>query len=352
MLAVEATSDPQTVLQLAPELSDHRIPANIVLPLLHKQIERFVARPETSDGLHPSFNHRNRWYILFTEDDRPEPHRRLDLLVAVTSNRVGEYPLFIFCPHDRPTVTERFLEPRIRCLVEAMYSDPFLGRRRVFAVFARADLAMAFATCWSAKSNIALVAKPYYSAVLATITRSSINVAARPQLPDNTGYLCRAAELNDITETAGFCKAFADDSIIYPVTDDAARAEAEGYIRDRSLYVCEVETNGVRRIASIVAVTRNAHPYAFVTKVFTAPEFRCKGIAQCLVRWTCDYYFTTLGYEYISLYVDLENIPAAKAYKNVGFHPIHLSASKSTDDVMEQWTEIGFDMAETDLGFW
>jgi predicted GNAT family acetyltransferase len=222
----------------------------------------------------------------------------------------------------------------------------------VFAVFARADLAKAFATSWSEKSNIALIADPYYAAVLATATCSSVNLATQPLPSDDASYLCRAAELKDIVETAEFCKVFADDSIIYLMSIDAARAEAEGYIRDSSLYVCEIETGGVRRIASVVAVTRNAHPYAFVTKVFTAPGFRGKGIAQRLVRWTCDHYLTTLGYEYVSLYVDLANIPAAKTYKNVGFHPIHLSANESADDITEEWIEIGFDTAKTDLGFW
>jgi len=356
MITTEATSDPRTVLELAPELLDHRIPANVVLPLLRKQVERLVTRPDSSDVSRPLPTHTStiRWYLLFTQENPFANRRRLDLLAAVTSNRMGEYPLFIFCPHDELAVTDQFLEPRIRRLVEAMYSDSLLGRRRVFAVFARADVARAFATSWSTKSGIAIVTKPYYSAVLATATRSSINVAVRPRQSDDIGYLCRAAELTDIAETAEFCKAFANDSIIYSMTSDAARVEAEGYIRDRSLYVCEVETDGVRRIASIVAVTRNAHPYAFMTKVFTAPEFRGKGIAQRLVRWTCDHYFTALGYEYVSLYVDLANIPAAKAYKNVGFYPIRLSANENDSgaDMMEEWVEIGFDMAETDLGFW
>lgn len=352
MFTVEATSDPQTVLELAPELADHPIPVNVILPLLHKQAGRPMANPDKPQVPSPPPGNKNRWYLLFTEGSTPAGHRRLDLLVAVTSNTVGAYPLFIFCPHDRPTVTEQFLVPRMRYLVEAMHSDPMLSRRRVFAVFARADLAGVFTTSWSTKSNIASIAKPYYAAVLATATRSSINLTARPLRVGDASYLCRAAELRDIMETAEFCKAFADHSIIYTMSIDAARAEAEGYIRGRSLYVCEIETGGVRRIASIVAVTRNAYPYAFVTKVFTAPEFRGKGIAQRLVRWTCDHYLTTLGYEYVSLYVDPANIPAAKAYKNVGFHPIHLSADERQDDETEEWIEIGFDAAKTDLGFW
>jgi len=356
MITTEATSDPRTVLELAPELLDHRIPANVVLPLLRKQVERLVTQPDSSDVSRPPPTHTSttRWYLLFTQENSPANHRRLDLLAAVTSNRIGEYPLFIFCPHDELAVTYQFLEPRIRRLVEAMYSDSLLSRRRVFAVFARADLARAFATSWSTRSGIATVAKPYYSAVLATASRSSIDVAARPCQSDDISSLCRAAELTDIAEAAEFCKAFADDSIIYSMTSDAARIEAEGYIRDRSLYVCEIETGGVRRIASIVAVTRNAHPYAFVTKVFTAPEYRGKGIVQRLVRWTCDHYFTALGYEYVSLYVDLANIPAARAYKNVGFYPIRLSTNDddSGADVMEEWLEIGFDVAETDIGSW
>ncbi|KAF9515996.1 hypothetical protein BS47DRAFT_710689 [Hydnum rufescens UP504] len=269
------------LLDAVPELVHDPIQANTILPYALKrkaQEESGLASSAYSsfpDGVPPL------WVVLWTErhgTQRP----MLDLVVAITNSNISTLPLFIFTPHQAALTTPDFLFPRIARLVDVLKT--VIDASRVFAVFAPVQITRLFANLWSWKTGIAAVDTPYYRAVLATVTLDSLaSSLADPQSFRRN----RLAQMADLEEVAPQFKAFADDSVIYPMTLDQAREEACEYIRERKLWLCEAEPggDGVRTIVSIVAATRNSGTHAFITKVFTPRQFRQQGHAKHLVAW-------------------------------------------------------------------
>ena len=69
--------------------------------------------------------------------------------------------------------------------------------------------------------------------------------------------------------------------------DEGALKEATELIENNMLWVHEVQSNGHRDIASVVATTRQSARVTAITKVYTNPKYRSKGCAERLVRRVC-----------------------------------------------------------------
>ena len=334
-----------SLLDAVPELFHNPIQANIILPyaLKRKAWEESGFTSFASSDL--DRNMPPIWVALWSGRSGTQPSV-LDFVVSITNSNISTLPLFIFTPHSAEVTTPEFLFPRLERLVGAL--TEVIPITRVFAVFAPIQVTRLFAHLWTWRTGVASVATPYYRADLATVTFDSLVTSLADHQPHRRSRLAR---MSDIEEIALQFKEFADDSIYYPMTLDQAREEAREYIRERKLWVCEAELaggNGVRAIVSIVAVTRNSGTHAFITKVFTPPQFRRQGHAKHLVAWVSKRLLVQHGYSTVSLYVDEENKGAAATYSKVGYTGI----GGHQPQAVEEWEEIGFDPQRTQKGHW
>ncbi|KII91848.1 hypothetical protein PLICRDRAFT_38708 [Plicaturopsis crispa FD-325 SS-3] len=282
---------------------------------------------------------RDVWITCVNNQTSPP---QLKYVLSCTEGPLGAYPVFIFT-----TMSPAQLKPRDTTQAVAELAQTLLTAvhpARVFAVFAPSVITQLFAHSWSHITKIRnLISQPYYSARFTYCTAATLTYQHSPAGPE-----LRLAQSSDISEAAELCFGFAADSQPYILTRDAAVAEATYLVRSGYLYVCRVHPRAP--IACIVAVTRETQEVAAITKVYTHPNWRQRGLAGRLVGFVCAHLLHTKRKQSVVLYVAHDNAAAAKVYRRIGF--AGLANGDEQGNGVSDWLEVGFDRTVVTLGHW
>ncbi|KAF7295957.1 N-acetyltransferase domain-containing protein [Mycena kentingensis (nom. inval.)] len=306
--------------------------SNIVLPIAQKQLARKDAFL------------RDQVYIAAFSLGA------VDLILSATDGDNGKYPIFIYTPPHPQSRNATWLAPRLELLAHALYAA--VSTRRVYSVFAPDIVASTFVRIWTRMTGIHPEPTPYYHAMISYCTRQSL-VNPQRQLTLLPGFVLdiRPAAERDLDAVAQLCHEFAADSEPFVLTPARARAEAQGLIRQRQVWVHTMrrtdEPYEREEVACICAFTRNSESVAAITKVYTPKEWRRRGCAERLVRRVVKHLLATKAS--VALYVGHDN-PARWVYHKVGF--LGLAHDEASYEGVESWIEIGLDRSKVDLGHW
>ncbi|EPQ60255.1 hypothetical protein GLOTRDRAFT_102066 [Gloeophyllum trabeum ATCC 11539] len=246
------------------------------------------------------------WLTLWSSPSPSGPHS-LDLVLSCLNWRLGDYPIFLWSPHQ--FTSSASLVPRVARLAEHLVAC--VPPERVFSVFGMTPLVKTFARYWTELTGFRPEPEPFYAAFLTYCTAETLR-SSDNALP--SGHRLRDASMTDLESVAQLCKEFADDSVYFPLTIDAARVEAEELIRKRQIWVYDADGE----ITTICAVTRNSVNVSAITKVYTLVPWRKKGCAQHLVRYVTSKLLFEYHKESVVLYVGHTN-NAQYVYAKVGF---------------------------------
>lgn len=169
----------------------------------------------------------------------------------------------------------------MRLLVDAV-NDAGVPGSRIFGVIGPKALCVPFADAWAA--TYGLQPKPVIDFAIAHVTRATLRPSSRA-LPENvTLGLCTLADLDVAAEMCERATHPMDEPVPPPLDAAAARAHAKKLIEGKHLYGAWVD--GVLR--TLVSITRETPLVRAVSKVYTAPEARGRGLAEDLVRFAIE----------------------------------------------------------------
>lgn len=306
--------------------------SNVILPHLLK------CRQKEQNG---SPTPENQFWIVCSSYN-PQP--TVEFILAVTTNDISTYPIFITTTCAYSELTPEFLQPRIKKLAQAL--KDVVHRRRVYSVFSAEPITIAFCEEWSKLTGVRYDRTPYYHANITFCSSKSFVNRSLTIHPDNTFEL-RPARVDDLFKVAELCKGFSIEGEPFVLTDEAALEEARLLIQNKQVWVHAVRRGNSQdeEIASIAAFTRSSDTVSTITKVYTNPKWRSQGCAERLVRRVCK--DLLMSKEFVALYVAHSNPAAAKVYRRVGF----VGLDKPVEGV-DSWMEIGFDRSQVSLGYW
>lgn len=272
---------------------------------------------------------------------------QLEMVLSCCDWTLGTYPIFLWTASQPSSLSLDFLYPRVEALAKRLRH--FIPDERVYSVFAATPVAKAFTSIWVRLTGAEVYSEPFYSASYSFCTLQTLAPERKGPLP--TGHRLRRAVPEDTLAVAQQCQLFAEDTIYFQETDEAALAEARELITKRVLWVYEIvapDHTGRDQvsIACICAVTRTTENVAAITKVFTHPMFRQRGCAERLVRYVTKELLTQLSKRMVVLYVGHTN-SAARVYDRVGYVGL---GDKPKVEGVEDWLEVGF--MNTDRGHW
>ncbi|KAH7101380.1 hypothetical protein BKA62DRAFT_184533 [Auriculariales sp. MPI-PUGE-AT-0066] len=323
----------------------HETAANIMFPHAEAALRREEAGVPPIPG--------QLWIALSSRSilANGEPSTSVDIVLSCTEWAMGTYPVFIFVnPTSQDAMSPSMLNSRVSMLAAELISH--VPVRRVYSIFAPTRVTKIFTRIWSNMTGMQIESEPYYSAVFSYATASSV-LQRKRHAPAPTGdesrYILRLAEEADVLAVAALCMGFASTSDPFTLTHEGAVKEASYLIRNRLVWLHEVENStGQRQAACIVATTRQSDSVSGITKVYTSPEARRQGCAERLVRHVCDHLFLREQKKAVVLYVAHSNPGATKVYHRVGFQG--LSTTEPRPAGVEDWLELGFQGSE--LGHW
>lgn len=137
----------------------------------------------------------------------------VEFLLACTEGPLGPYPIFIVSTLPSLTFPDNLIRPRLRTLVHSLYAT--VPATRVYSVFARRPVAIAFSELWQETTGISLYKLPYYDANLLCCIEATFLPTAR-QLAiyhDMVVYDLRLAVKDDIPAVAVLCHDFSQDYV-------------------------------------------------------------------------------------------------------------------------------------------
>ncbi|KAG8947888.1 hypothetical protein FRC04_010246 [Tulasnella sp. 424] len=309
---------------------------NIMLPLIEKLQTRpsFSTSPFCVTPSAPVVD--DFWLVVQTNTGEVE------FVLSCTNGPLGGYPIFIWCGRPVSTMSREFIHQRMALVTQHLLKS-LPSPKRVFSVFAPTQVTRAFASEWSILTGFEINQEPYYHATFSSVTAHTLLPAA-PSKFELPQYSLRRATAADEAGVADLCYTFALTGDPFVLDRDAALLEATCLISQGQAYVCEV--GGI--IVCLVAVTRSSTNHATITKVVTHLDFGRQGWAKRLVREVCLRLLHKERKQSVLLYVALNNTPAERAYKSVGFGGLLGDAQDPNLDT--EWLELGFD--GTDLGHW
>jgi predicted GNAT family acetyltransferase len=312
--------------------------ANIMYPHARAAYDRELAGAPPTPG--------QLWISLSSIRETATGDRALtlDFVLSCTEWAMGTYPVFIFCNPSSDTVSASTLKSRVSMLAAELRTQ--VPIERVYSVFAPTRVSKIFVRVWTTIAGVQIETEPYYSAVFTHCTLQTITRRRQTLIPDVT-FTLRRAEEADIRAVAVLCQGFASTSEPFTLTEEDALKEATYLVRNRLVWVHDIEVGGVREIASIVAVTRQSENVCGITKVFTSPHIRKRGCAERLVRYVCQHLLIHEHKHAVVLFVAHNNPAAAKVYHRVGFQG--LSAAPRPAGI-DDYIELGFSGAQ--LGHW
>jgi hypothetical protein len=164
----------------------------------------------------------------------------------------------------------------LRALVEAASSTSFSLR----SIVGPRILSEPFASLWASKHELHVLDKPLMNMFLDTIFRSDLLPSSRP-IPENV-VLERAAS-TDVDSATEMLRQFSSPGC-RPLDEAAARKSIQRFIEFGHLYVARVDGNA----KALVAASRHVPGVRAVTKVWTDEDARGMGLAEMLVRYTCE----------------------------------------------------------------
>jgi hypothetical protein len=131
-----------------------------------------------------------------------------DLILSCTQDSRGnDLPIFIASSRPSSLIENpEYLIPRLRAMAQALYDG--VSSARVFSVFARASITLAFAELWTKKTGITSEPLPYYSATYARCTKATFRNRQYTIFGDTT-YELRLGVENDLDKLADLCYEFA-----------------------------------------------------------------------------------------------------------------------------------------------
>ncbi|KDR75524.1 hypothetical protein GALMADRAFT_68480 [Galerina marginata CBS 339.88] len=306
------------------------IKANLFLPTLTKCITAEYKGEPLQD----------QWWIIV------HCIENVVFIVSCTDGYMGKYPLFFFTPLTYAQLHPDTITPPLVMVAQALRRH--VSPRRVYSVFAPEIVTQVFSNIWSGVTHIKTEPEAYYHALISYLTAETLINKATPPI---SGAECelRLGRPGDLQAIAQLCYLFAEDSPPFTLSMEGAMLEANILLHKQEVFVYTVRyPDGSRRIASIVATTRNTDTTATITKVFTHPDFRGRGCAERLVRWVCKK-LLAINIRYVVLFVGIEN-KAAKVYQKVGFVGVGDNARPAHG--VEPWLELGFDRNQVRLGHW
>ncbi|GBE77432.1 hypothetical protein BKA93DRAFT_51891 [Sparassis latifolia] len=325
-----------------PTLRRHEASANIVLAHALKRVSaeaalsgyQFISDSDveawlSATDLSSMKSHRNCDSFWLTVWSGTSSRPTLDLVLSCINWTLGDYPIFLWTPHRRTLSSPEWLIPRIIQLVEQLHFC--VPPERVFSVFGMTPLVKTFARCWSDLTGFLIEPEPFYAAYFSHCTPETFKYSDA-MLPQ--GHVLRRATVRDVEPVAQLCKEFADDSVYFPLTIEAARIEARELITKGQIWVYDASGD----LTTICAVTRNSNRVSAITKVYTTPRWRRRRCAEFLVRdVTARLLFDTMK-DSVILYVGHEN-SAQRVYDRVGFAGL---CGKNKSDSIEDSLELGF----------
>ncbi|EMD32641.1 hypothetical protein CERSUDRAFT_87950 [Gelatoporia subvermispora B] len=334
-----------------PTLRRHEASANIVLAHALKRVSaeaalsgyQFVSDSDVEDWLQsadpavfaPRQSEGSFWLTLWSGSPSSPP--TLDLVLSCVNWTLGDYPIFLWTPHQTFATSSAWLAPRIAQLTEHLrFCVP---PERVYSVFGMTTLVKTFTRQWTSMTGFVVEPEPFYAAFFSYCNAATFRDTdnALPQ-----GHCLRRATLRDLEPVAQLCKEFADDTIYFPLEIDAARVEARELISKGQIWV--YDANG--DITTICAVTRDTHRVSAITKVYTTPRFRRQRCAEFLVRSVTARLLFDCGKESVVLYVGHSN-SAQRVYDRVGYVGL---CGKDKPEGVEDSIELGF--VGTNRGHW
>ncbi|KAG8915360.1 hypothetical protein FRC01_003688 [Tulasnella sp. 417] len=333
---VRYNSANELISQVGHALFHREAECNIMLPL----IQKLQTRPSFATSqfcVTPSAPVVDDFWLVVQSSSN-----EVEFVLSCTNGPLGGYPVFIWCGRPVSTMSLPFIQQKMSLLCQHLLKA-VPSPKRVFSVFAPTKVTRAFATAWSTLTDFDIVESPYYHATFSSVTAQTLLPAspAKFELPQ---YSLRQATNADEAGVAELCYTFALTGEPFILDHAGAQKEARCLISQGQAYVCEVGGS----IVCLVAVTRSSTNHATITKVVTHPGFGGQGWAKRLVREVCLRLLHEEGKKSVLLYVALDNVPATKAYKGVGFAGLLGDAQDPNMDT--EWLELGFD--GTDLGHW
>jgi len=188
-------------------LMEHEESSNIVLA----QALQSCATPYSGGD---DTNHRD-WNALFERPYRAAEQFWLTVwtksggeaspTLVIFLSCVGESPIFLWAPSTYRT--EKWLDGAMKNLVAHFVH--WVNPERVFSVFGKQSLTLAFERAWTESTGRTRVPEPYYDAVSSRCTLHSF-IDASDHLPNHT---TRIADVNDVERVAALCKEFAEASV-------------------------------------------------------------------------------------------------------------------------------------------
>ncbi|KAJ7184040.1 hypothetical protein B0H12DRAFT_1040461 [Mycena haematopus] len=212
----------------------------------------------------------NFWLTVWTQRAKSPPV--LDLALSCIESSSSNYPVFMWTPAELGIQSPQWLEPRVHAI--AVHLQACVAPERVFAGFGPEMLVTTFADVWARRTGLQINPKPLYKAFSATCTPQQLKRTASAAQCE-----ARKATAHDLDAAGRLCQEFANCSE-YPLSLADATAEARKLIDKGQLWVGTL----MGEIASICAVTRSSLHVSAITKVYTTPNARRKGLAQALVK--------------------------------------------------------------------
>ncbi|OCH89554.1 hypothetical protein OBBRIDRAFT_659549 [Obba rivulosa] len=334
-----------------PTLRRHEASANIVLAHALKRISaeaalsgyQFVSDSDVEAWLHsadpsaftPHQSEGSFWLTMWSTSSSSLP--TLDLVLSCVNWTLGNYPIFLWTPHQANAASSTWLAPRIAQLAEHLHFC--VPPERVYSVFGMTSLVKAFVRQWTAMTGFVVEPEPFYAALFSYCNGRTYR---KSDVPLPQGHSLRRATLRDLEPVAQLCKEFADDTIYFPLEIEKARLEAHALISKGQIWVYDADDD----ITTICAVTRDTNRVSAITKVYTTPRWRRHGCAEFLVRDVTARLLFDCGKDSVVLYVGHTN-NAQRVYERVGFVGL---CGKDKPEGVEDSLELGF--AGTNRGHW
>ncbi|KAJ7786597.1 hypothetical protein B0H16DRAFT_1670642 [Mycena metata] len=247
------------------------------------------------------------WLTVWSHRGRSTP--ALDMVLSCLDSPLGDYPIFLWTSVPQDSQLPQWLEPRISRLTAYLHA----------CVFSTAALTTAFVEKWSALTGFQINPEPLYTAFSAVCTQQTLSASVSAQQG-----LARRATMRDVEAAGKLCQEFANGSE-YPLSAAQGAEEARDLINKGLLWLTMIGGE----VATICAVSRSSLHVSAITKVYTTPKWRRKGLAQALLKEVVQRLFEC-GKDSVVLY----NI-----YHRVGF--------LIQNDV---WLELGF--VGANVGHW
>ena len=153
----------------------------------------------------------NFWLTLWKKSGSTATHSDLQLVVSCLSWRLGDYPVFLWSSNEPGSTRDATLHHHFELITSALLA--VVPPQRVFSVFGRKDLILAFERAWTSRTHIAREPNPFYTALLTFCTKESFRRSGT-QIPRSDRL--RLAESKDVDSIGVLCKEFADTSVNIP----------------------------------------------------------------------------------------------------------------------------------------